>query len=229
MLIVIDSGHGGSDPGAIGPTGLKEKDVNLILSKKLGELLIKNNIDVMYTRTNDVFIGLTQRTQLANNTNADYYISIHCNAASTNAKGTETFAYPSSAKGEQLAKAIQQSLVSMTGSIDRGVKFANFTVLRETNMPAVLVEVAFISNPEEETLLRDDAFLNKIVIGIANGILSFLGIKPLETKQEIKTAKEAIQLLVNKGILNSPDYWLKAIDIVKQLDLLFIRIANTIK
>lgn len=178
----ISPGHGGSDPGAIGPTGLKEKDVNLRIALKVGELLKSQGVSINYTRTTDMRYSeklsddLSARARFANNSKARYFLSIHCNSASNPAAtGTETFALAPGGEGEKLAKAIQESLVSSIRLPNRGIKFANFAVLRETAMPAALVEVCFINNPKEEALLKDEAFLDKVAMAIAQGVIKFLG------------------------------------------------------
>ncbi|RCX20863.1 N-acetylmuramoyl-L-alanine amidase [Anaerobacterium chartisolvens] len=175
--IMIDAGHGGSDPGAVGPTSLKEKDITLKLANKAGALLKQQGISIAHTRTTDVFVGLSDRAVIANSAAAKYFLSIHINSSGSSAStGTETYALAAGGEGEKLAKAMQQSLVKSIGLTDRGVKFANFAVLRETKMPAALVEVCFINNPNEEALLRNEAFLDKAALGIAKGAAAFLGI-----------------------------------------------------
>lgn len=175
--LMIDAGHGGKDPGAVGPTGLQEKDVTLKLASKVGNLLTAQGVKIGYTRTTDVFVELDDRADMANKAEARFFLSIHINSASSaTATGTETYAYAPGGQGEKLAKAVQSNLVANIKLPDRGVKFANFAVLRETEMPAALTEVCFICNPNEEALLKDDTFLNKVALGIAKGIVSFLGL-----------------------------------------------------
>lgn len=175
--VMLDPGHGGKDPGAVGPTGLKEKDVTLDISKRVGSLLAANGVTISYSRTGDTFLSLSSIAAAANNWKADYFVSIHCNAFTSRAvNGTETFYYPGSSKGKTLASCIQVELVNALKLIDRGVKTAKFVVLEETKMPAVLTEVAFISNPEEEKKLADPAFRQKAAEGIARGICKHLGI-----------------------------------------------------
>ncbi|MCR8641995.1 N-acetylmuramoyl-L-alanine amidase [Paenibacillus sp. N1-5-1-14] len=171
----IDAGHGGYDPGANGPTGLTESATTLKLALKVGSLLTANGVSVNYTRTTDTFVGLSERANYANNTGANYFLSIHLNSAGATATGTETYAFDPGGSDERLASFVQSNLVSAIGLPNRGVKFANFAVLRETNMAAVLTEVCFISNPSEESLLKTDAFLTKAATGIAKGVVAFLG------------------------------------------------------
>ncbi|HHW31592.1 MAG TPA: N-acetylmuramoyl-L-alanine amidase [Clostridiaceae bacterium] len=197
--IILDAGHGGNDPGAIGPTGLKEKDVNLKIALNVGKMLADRGLKISYTRTTDILLGntvaedLAARVQLANNLKAKYFVSIHNNSFNNNeAKGTETYVYTKGSEAEILAKSVQRNLVQITGLNDRGIKVANFYVLKYTVMPAILVEAAFISNPEEEQLLKDDIFIQKAATGIAKGIMEYLD-------------KNWIDVPVN----NVPDEWAK--------------------
>lgn len=237
LKICIDPGHGGRDPGAVGQGGLKEKDVVLKIALKLGRLLTKQNIDVDFTRTTDIALGntlnddLNLRSNIANKIKADYFISIHCNSSSNpRARGIETYALAPGGHAEKLARAVQRRLVIETGREDRGVKFANYAVLRKTNMPAILIEVCFISNFEEEVRLKDEDFLDRVANAIAGGVFDFLGIQyEGEVIKVIDNVKDALNKLVEKGVINSPDYWLKAVDVVKHLDVLLINMANKLK
>ena len=178
MKICIDPGHGGKDPGAIGLSGTYEKNIALAVSKKLAAHL-SPACRVVMTRTDDRRLGTNQkadlsaRTTIANREQANLFVSIHCNsAASAGANGIETFALAPGGQGEKLARSIQTELIRETGLTDRGVKFANYRVLRDTAMPAVLVELGFINNPAEEKLLRDPAWQEKAARAIAIGIMS---------------------------------------------------------
>lgn len=170
-----DAGHGASDPGAIGPTGKKEKDFNLTMALKLEELF-KNHpsIDFSLTRRTDVFLELKQRVKIANSQPADLFISIHANAASSSANGTETFYNRTTSA--PLAGVIQRHMQAATGFKDRGARYGNFAVIRDTKMDAVLLEVGFISNPEEEKKLFQDDFQNRVALAIAQGICEYLGV-----------------------------------------------------
>ncbi len=171
-------GHGGKDPGATGPTGLKEKDVALTISKKIKTLLKNHNQTVKLSREIDMDLNSGVAATEANQWGSDYVISIHCNSApNPAATGTETFANSPTAKGNLLAKAVHKSLVSEIKLPDRGVKYANFAIIAKTKAPACLVEVAFINNPKEEALLKDDKFLDKVAVGIARGALEHAGVK----------------------------------------------------
>lgn len=177
MKIVIDPGHGGKDPGAVGPSGIKEVNINLQVALMVAKKLQKAGLSVKLTRTTNTFVDLQPRCDIANSWMADYFVSIHCNAASTpQAHGTETYCYKFGGKGEVLAKAIQAELIAATGRANRGVKEANFYVLRKTSMPAVLTELAFISNLVEERLLTSAAYQEKCAMAIAKGIGKVIGV-----------------------------------------------------
>lgn len=173
-LIVLDGSHGGKDPGAVGSNGLKEKDVSMKIIEKVVEQLIPYDVEVAFTRTSDVFIELSERAAIANRLNADCFISIHCNSFSDpKSNGTETFTYTKvDSKTVAFAESVHNNLVNSIKLRDRGIKQADYAVLRETNMIALLLEIAFISNPEECKLLGDEAFINKVSRGIVNGITS---------------------------------------------------------
>ena len=176
VKICIDPGHGGVDPGAVGPTGLKEKDVNLAVGLKLAELL-KPIAEVKLTRTKDIAVSLKDRAQIANSWGAGYFISVHSNSfTDRKVGGVETWAYAPGGNGEKLAKAVQPELVKATGFANRGVKFnSGFAVLRNTRAPAILTETGFISNPAEEKLLKTSAFRDKIAFAIAQGVAKHTG------------------------------------------------------
>ena len=174
-IIVVDPGHGGSDPGAIGKGGIFEKDYTLNIGLKLKEHLKQAGATVIMTRDKDVYPTLEERAALANHLSADIFISIHCNSFVTREMGgTETYiARTPSAESIVLASEIQANLVNEIKLFDRGVKYEEFSVLVNTEMPAVLVEVAFISNIEEAKLLADDGFQAKSAAGMYNGILTY--------------------------------------------------------
>jgi len=194
MKICIDAGHGGTQPGAVGYFGTKEKDITLQVALQLRDVLKNAGVDVVMTRESDKDVRtakqpneLQARCDVANNSKADVFISIHCNASNdSSAHGTETWYYPKDAKSKTLAQFIQTELVKQIGLKDRGVKQGNYYVTRYTKMPAVLVELAFISNPEEEVLLRNKAFQRKCAVGIANGILLFFGMPKVKEESAMK-------------------------------------------
>jgi len=179
-IVCVDPGHGGNDPGAIGidgPDFPNEKDWNLNISLKLKDLLENQSFDVIITREDDVFVGLTERVEICNNANTDIFVSVHSNSANNSTvRGTETFVHPqSSSEARSLAQKVQDNLVELLRTRDRGVKEENFAVLRETNMTAILAEVAFMSNQEEFNLLNSSEFREAAATGIYNGIVEYFG------------------------------------------------------
>lgn len=176
-LVVLDAGHGAKDSGAVGVTGKYEKNFNLAIVLKTAALLKKeSNIDVVLTRSDDTFLELKDRAAMANNLKADLFISVHANSsASSAASGTETYYQREASKA--LAKVMHKYLVEATGLSDRGVRYGNFHVIRETKMPAVLLEVGYLSNKKDETLLFTEALQNKVAASIVSGIKEYLGIK----------------------------------------------------
>ncbi|SJZ94859.1 N-acetylmuramoyl-L-alanine amidase family protein [Selenihalanaerobacter shriftii] len=170
--IIIDPGHGGSDPGAVGVTGLKEKKVNYQIASRVVKLLKEEGFNVMSTRRQKQFISLSRRAQLANSWSADLFISIHANYNNKSwINGTATYAYWNASKDNwALAWYVQDEMVKRTGLESNGLKAANFAVLRETYMPAILIETAFLSNQREEYLLNNVRFQNKVAEGIVAGI-----------------------------------------------------------
>ncbi len=172
VKICIDAGHGGYDPGACG-NGRQEKDYTLRLALGLGEKLQQQGVNIIYTRTDDRFLELSERANISTINNCDYFLSQHVNSGG--GYGVETFAYPTSNKGKDFAQAIQSSMVT-NGLVtrDRGVKTANFAVLRGTKCPSILIENHFIDNSADMEFL--DANLNKIIEVQAKAVLDFIGV-----------------------------------------------------
>lgn len=188
--VCLDAGHGGADPGAVGPHDTKEKDVVLDITRKTGAILESHGVDVIYTRAEDKKVELAERTKIANAAKADLFVSIHANAASAmSANGQETFCYKTGTRAATLAQNIQNEIVAASGLKNRGVKTANYYVLVNSTMPAALVETAFISNPEEEKLLKNSDWQQKTAVAIAKGILTTLGISYKETPVKTESAK----------------------------------------
>lgn len=195
-IVVLDPGHGGKDPGAIGHRRTYEKKIVLDITKRVKRKLNASHVAVRMTRTRDKTLQLPQRPQLANKWGADVFVSIHANSASrTAAQGIETFVMPvvgfpsttsvtpnkkvypgnrSDGANTLLAAFIQQGILSQTKATDRGVKRARFTVLRDAKCPAALVEVGFLSNPSEASKLIDASYRDRVAEGIAQGILTYL-------------------------------------------------------
>ncbi len=187
--IVLDAGHGGGDAGAIGPTGVTEKSVTLRVALELRDLLENAGAKVIMTRTTDRQVSakgdkasaieeLQARCAVANKSGADIFISIHADSfTNPNARGTTGyyFAQSASGKGKKLAECIRKALCEQLRTPSRGTKPCSFYVVRHTDMPATLIELAFISNPEEEELLDSDEGVTKAAQGIFDGIEDYFG------------------------------------------------------
>ena len=232
--IVIDPGHGGRDPGALGKSTPHEKDIVLSISKKLREVLIARGYTVLMTRDANRFIPLRERTKFATYHRADLFISIHANGSeSSQAKGIETYyldvnstdkasekiaarenansgysiqELESLLKGliqesksedsKRLAEQVQQRLVQATGAVDRGVKHARFVVLIGANVPSILIETGFVSNPTEVKKLTTPSYQHKLATAIADGIDKFLektGETPFVESQSPKFTAKSVE------------------------------------
>ncbi|WDH81179.1 N-acetylmuramoyl-L-alanine amidase family protein [Paenibacillus urinalis] len=173
--VVIDAGHGDQDPGAIGVTGKYEKNFTLTMALKIEQLLKKEpGINVITTRDDDTFLELSERVKIANNAKADVFLSIHANAGPASATGSETYYNRSNSKS--LANTVHKYMVQAAGLRDRGVKTGNFAVIRDTTMPAILLEVGFLSNKNDEAALFNTTFQNRVAEGVVKGIKEYLGL-----------------------------------------------------
>ncbi len=187
--VVIDAGHGGYDPGAITQQGLYEKEINLQVAKKVADLLAPGVIHVTLTRDEDedyVPNGLQGKTtkkqtdlnyriSMAAEAKADLFVSLHVNAEAGGQKsGAETFFYEGSASGKKLAETIQQELIKIPGMNRRIAKPADFYVLRNTEMPAVIVELGYLSNPLERKKLQQSWYQAQLAQAVAKGIARYL-------------------------------------------------------
>lgn len=176
MKIFIDPGHGGTNPGATGVNGVVESEVNLDVAFRLGRLLQQAGYSVRYSRTEDVNVSLAERARMANEWRADYFVSIHCNYnVNPVYTGCETFFYREGTTAQRLAISVNNALAEETGLFNIGTFAANFAVLRLTNMPAILVELALLSNPQDAAKLAEPGFRQECAQGIANGIEEFVG------------------------------------------------------
>ena len=171
--IVIDAGHGGYDAGAVNGSRFEKND-NLRLAKAVGERLQRCGINVIYTRTTDEFISLLESSRISNSRNVDLFASFHRNSATNpNANGVETLVYTNaSSRSVRAAEALQQALAQAGVQSDRGVKRANLSVLRETRAPALLLELGFISNEQDNALFdsKFDTYANVIARSLAQSV-----------------------------------------------------------
>jgi len=192
-VVFLDPGHGGRDPGAV-YNGLREKDLNMSIYRKLRSELEKLGYTVLTSRDSDVYVDyVTERSEMVNKTDADVFISIHFNATGVpgaNRSGVETYIYEPDddikprinkvahdnpirlSESKRLADNIHNSVVSVAGANDRGVHGANYAVLRETVKPAVLVELGYMDSPEYKKI-SDDKYQNKLVEGLVTGLRNF--------------------------------------------------------
>lgn len=188
-LIVVDPGHGGTDPGALGSKGIHEKDIVIEVSKKLGEVLRQAGAEVLLTRETDRDLSnpatqnpyqakiedLTRRVELANKKQADLFISIHVNSFSDPREGgAQTFSQPGEEESKKLAICIQNELNRFLENPGRQAKQVDFFANRMAEMPSVIVEIGFISNPIEESLMLDPQYQKKIAWAIYAGIARYL-------------------------------------------------------
>ena len=188
FTIVIDPGHGGFDPGKVGVDGTLEKDINLSISLLLKELLEKENIKVIITRTEDKAVGqedgevkkqedMKKRVEIINESSATLAVSIHQNSfTNETSKGAQVFYHTQSNEGAVLAKFIQEQIKFSVKDENKRMEKANdsYYLLKKTICPTVIIECGFLSNLEETKLLKDSAYQKKIAEGILNGIKIYL-------------------------------------------------------
>ncbi|MGF1990236.1 MAG: N-acetylmuramoyl-L-alanine amidase [Nostoc sp. ZfuVER08] len=174
VVVLIDPGHGGKDPGAVGLGGLREKDIILPIGKKIAQILQQNGVQVILTRDSDYFVTLPGRVQLAERANADVFVSIHANAIGpgrSDVNGLETYYYDS---GLSLARTVHNTILQNINVKDRGVRRARFYVLRKSSMPSILVETGYVTGRDDNAKLRTSAYQNQMAEAIARGILQYL-------------------------------------------------------
>jgi N-acetylmuramoyl-L-alanine amidase len=174
--VVIDAGHGGRDSGAVSVTGRYEKTFTLSMAQKVYELLKKEpQIEALLTRSDDTFIPLDDRVSFANDAKADLFLSIHGNKYTASSTGTET--YYNRDESLDFAKVVHKHVTAAAGLPDRGVRQADYRVIKYTTMPAVLVEVGYLSNKGDEQKMFDEAFQNQVAASIVAAIKEYLNIK----------------------------------------------------
>lgn len=174
LRVIVDPGHGGPDPGAVGIGGLQEKGITLDISRKVAARLEQQGVQAILTREDDRDLDLEPRVAMAERMNATVFVSIHANSISLSrpdVNGLETYYYQS---GDRLARAIHSSVLQNVNVRDRGVRSARFYVLRRTSMPAVLVEVGFVTGADDAAKLSTDNYRSQMADAIARGILQYL-------------------------------------------------------
>lgn len=175
IVVAIDPGHGGRDPGAVGIGGLQEKQVIFPISQQVAAILREQGVDVVMTRNSDIELDLDPRVQIAERADADLFVSIHANAINLSrpdVNGLETYYY--SGAGARFARTVHDVVLQMMGMRDRRVRQARFYVLRRTSMPAILVEVGFVTGAEDINNLRDPEWRSRMANAIARGILTHI-------------------------------------------------------
>lgn len=223
--IFLDPGHGGSDPGAVG-NNMRESDIALEVCQLLEKNLVKAGCEVLLSRSSDTFISIDKRWQMANQWAADYFISVHINAAG--GTGTETFIAATKPQDRVFAHAVNDHFANEMSLRNRGIKLDSTTrhgslgVLRRSIMPAILVELAFIDSPSQNPdifILRNRR--HDMALALADGILRFLGTDSsaaltsaiqAPVAQATETGRfpiqpENIQRMVDLGVISSPDFW----------------------
>lgn len=177
--IILDAGHGPNTPGKRSPDGkLLEFRFNSDVAERIRQFLLSEGVDVFFAHENSRDVPLSERASIANRLGGDAFVSIHANAFGydwNEAQGIETYMYPQASKRTAaFAELIHSSMISACGRKDRGIKTADFTVLRETKMPAVLVECGFMTNREEASLLLSGSYRVQCARAISFGILNWL-------------------------------------------------------
>ncbi len=186
VKLFFDPGHGGRQPGAVG-NGIQEKDINLKIALAVGQQITKEyEAEVLYSRTTDVEVALSERSRMANQAGADLFVSFHSNGFNdSSVHGYEDFIFTSPMPRTVQIRDVFHSEVSAVwvkrGRRNRGKKQANFAVLRETRMSAILVENGFVTNPQDATLLKNEDFLKELVAAHVAGIAKAMGLKKKDT------------------------------------------------
>ncbi len=183
-VIILDAGHGGRDPGSMSHReDYEEKSLTLSTVFLVQDHLKKLGYKTVLTRNHDIYVPLHTRAELANDLDANLFVSIHYNfSTSRDVEGVEVYVYkeektpnnPRILQSKQLAQTTLASVIERTGAKSRGVKQANFAVIRETQMPAILIEAGFLSNPHECERIHDPQYLRQLSWGIAKGIDKYL-------------------------------------------------------
>jgi N-acetylmuramoyl-L-alanine amidase len=180
ILVTIDPGHGGKDPGAIGLDELREVDVILPISLRVSKILEEKGVATQLTRDSDYFVGLDERVVMSRKAGASIFVSIHANSIDNrpDVNGLETYHFH---RGLELANIVHSNIIGLLGEdrddplLDRGVRTARFLVLRKSEIPAILVEVGYLTSPTESPKLANEKYRDQMADAIAQGILEYLG------------------------------------------------------
>ncbi len=242
LTVVVDPGHGGHDPGAIGVNGLKEKNINLDISNKLVKELNGLGYETIMTRESDQFMTLPERVTFANQSGGDIFVSVHSNAhPNSSARGTlvlyydDTYQqadYPASSamrmlsdENKKLATSIQEHVIKQVNTVNRGIIPSGVFVVRNGIMPSVLIEAAFLSNKDDAKLLASDSFRASVARGIAKGISKYQ--PPVFYDLNNHWAKEHILKLESLGVVSGdngafhPNRQMTRAEFITVLDKLF--------
>ncbi|MDD4170275.1 MAG: N-acetylmuramoyl-L-alanine amidase [Desulfotomaculaceae bacterium] len=213
MKLILDPGHGGKDSGAVG-NGLQEKDLNFDLSKRIAAKLSAYDVDVTLTRNKDIYLDLSERCEIANSLRADYFCSIHTNSGG--GSGYESYVYTGAREDTENIRSTIHNVVAgyykKAGFADRGKKRANFAVLRDTDMPAILLENLFIDNKVDAGKLKEASFLDGLADAISKGLVESLRIslirQPEKSPVKIAAAAKPLQASAFLSSKNpqAPDY-----------------------
>jgi N-acetylmuramoyl-L-alanine amidase len=173
IVVIVDPGHGGKDPGAIGIGGLQEKNVVLSISQQVAALLKQQGVQVVMTRKDDRFVDLARRVAMAKGFGGDLFVSIHANAIAkrSHVSGLETYYFSS---GLRLARATHNSILQNIKVRDRRVRKARFYVLRKSSMPSILIEVGYVTGVEDSRQLATPAYQSQMAAAIARGIMQYI-------------------------------------------------------
>lgn len=229
----IDAGHNYAkyDTGAEG-NGLREQDITFAIAEILKKLLVSAGHEVIMTRNAITDIlgvsdnsSINARVQICNRYNCDYLISIHCNSHTSIASGTEVLVYKYGGQAEKLAEKVLKEIVNDLGTYNRGVKEKNIGVLRDTKCPAILVETAFINNPEEAKLLKNNQY--EFAYAIYKGVCKYLGDPIKESEETQMSLDDAKEILKNK--VGLADETITFLECYKYGDDLIKKIAKAVK
>jgi N-acetylmuramoyl-L-alanine amidase len=193
VKIFIDPGHGGSDPGAVG-NGIQEKNVTLSIARRIHEILTKEyeNVSIQMSRTGDQTVSLISRTNAANNWGADFYLSVHINSGG--GTGFESFVYPNVGRPTKTYQEhIHNKILEQVNLRNRGIKEANFHVLRESYMPAVLTENGFIDNSGDAANLKNPSFIESLARGHVNGIVAAFSLKKKAVQKPVQPTNPSVK------------------------------------